>query len=308
MKDNDTWVPIFIKDTIRTAFETPLTPPPAETASETTPGDAPAGGQMAQDVTLAKLLLQGALEVYREKIDALTVKPTPPPVTGPVSAEEVKQDEPDPKKAEAVDEFSVWGTSTSKKDKKKKSSIWGPKLVLEPAEEKSIELLANNVQVTDLWATKKGKITELELEQPPEEPEPVPVEEPKVVVEPAVDDVWAVWGTKTKTSKKDKKKKKGKIAELEPELERPKEPELESVPEVIPEPEPEKKEEDVFWGSSTTLKKDKKKIKRAEPELDPPKEPEPVLMDEPEVVAELAPDISLIEKGWVGGELDPWSS
>ncbi|KAK3349529.1 hypothetical protein B0T25DRAFT_610320 [Lasiosphaeria hispida] len=311
VKGNDTWFPIFIKDTIRTAFKTPLTPPPAKAASGTTPGDAPAGGQMTQDVTLAKLLLQGALEVYRENIDALTAKPTPQPVTGPallfdsstamnnskkttsfsnwgsawdtaepgvwnvggtkekakegkaaksvlesvdpepVSTEEVKQDESDPKKAEAVDEFAVCGTSTSKKEK---SSIWDPKLVPEPAEEKPMEILAKNGQVMfDLWATQ---------------------------------------GT---TARKKDKKKKGKISKLELE-QPPKEPEPESVPEVIPEPEPEMKED--FWGSSITSKKDKK-IKRAEPELEPSKEPEPALMEEPKVMAELAPAISPIEKGWV---------
>ncbi|KAK1749711.1 hypothetical protein QBC47DRAFT_333304, partial [Echria macrotheca] len=73
-KGNDTWFPAFVKDTIRVAFETPLPPSATETAPETIPDNAAAEEQTAKDVTLTTLLLQGALEVYREKIDALTVK------------------------------------------------------------------------------------------------------------------------------------------------------------------------------------------------------------------------------------------
>ena len=71
-KGNDTWLPVFIKGAVRAAFETPLPPLPGKAASETTAiDDASVGAQKtADDVALAKLLLQVALDVHREKMDA----------------------------------------------------------------------------------------------------------------------------------------------------------------------------------------------------------------------------------------------
>ena len=344
-KGNDTWFPIFIKDTIRTAFETPLGPPPAETTTVITLDDALVEVHTPQDVTLAKLLLQGALEVYREKIDALTVKPTPKPFTGtaplfgssstamnnsnkttglggwssswnthtaepgvwsfggtkettkeekpgesvlesvdpePVSVEEVKQDVPDPKKAEAVDDFTSWG-ATSKKDKKKKKYI-----IAEPEPE------PEKKEDDDIWGAfskkkkKKAKSAELELELL-REPEPEP--EPEVIPEPEPEDLWGG---------PPKKKKKDKRAKLELELLR--EPEPEPEPEVIPEPEPERVEDDHFWGAAD-LKKKKKKGKKADSEPEPERE----RVEEPEVMADPAPAISPVAEGWVGDGPDPWA-
>lgn len=124
----------------------------------------------------------------------------------PVSAKEVEQDEPDPKKAEAVNAFATWGArTTSDRNKKKKGNKAEPKPELpkeaeqepEPVPEVIREPEPGKEEGDDFWGTftaskkyKKKKGCEPELEpskqlKPPPMEEPASMEESKVMAGPA---------------------------------------------------------------------------------------------------------------------------
>lgn len=267
-KGNDNWFPIFIKNTIRTAFETSLTTPPAETASEITADNVTAELQTAQDVPLAKLLLQSALEVHREKIEALTFKPTRQPAAGLAFA---FGSSTAMNVSDNTTRFGAWGSACgSAWDKRTaKSGAWNFGGTKEKAkEEEAAETIQEPVDLEPVSAKEvkqdgpHPKNAEAVDEFAARDPEPVPQpaeEKPTELLSndvQATDDPWTAWSITA--SKKYKKKKKGK-----PESELPKEP-------------------------------------------DPAKEPQPMPMEEPEVMADPAPAISPVEEGWVGAEPNPW--
>lgn len=291
-KGKDSWFWTFIKDVIKRAFEKPPTPPPVETAANETNRDAadPAAEEqpVSQDVPLGKILLQGALEVYREKMEALAAEAasksasrapevvTADGVWGLDAAKKAAELVPEPEAVPVRSDENLWGFSTSWKDKKK-----GKYAVVEPEPE---------------------RVPEPEpIEEPPAEPEPEP--------EATKDDSWAELGAIT--NKKDKKKGEVKNAVVEPD------PELEPLcKEPSAEPEPEQIKVDLWakW-SAATSKKDKKKkgMKGAKAELvEPVKAEEPEEPEEPvKPTAELkaATDLtaSPVEKDWVGVDPDQWA-
>ncbi|KAK0623795.1 hypothetical protein B0T14DRAFT_565118 [Immersiella caudata] len=130
-KDNDTWLSIFIKDTVRTAFETPSAPLAVEAPCEATSG-----------VTLSKLLLQGAVEVYKEKMDARTSVCNP----------QLQSDDQQPVLVAKLEKIKLQ-----------------PELELVPVPEKE-----NDDDLAPTKKEKKGKKARFDLE-----PEPAPQEENK---------------------------------------------------------------------------------------------------------------------------------
>jgi len=286
-RGNDTWFPAFIKDTIRTASEKPPTSPTAKAATEeATTADTPA----PVDVPLAKLLLQGALEVYREKVEALTAKATP--VSAPqfgfptaMAAHEKRSS------------FSLWGSSWDNPTGNTCSfggiNIAEQDKAAEPAPKPSpAEEAKQQEPVDDEWAlpAKKSKKVKKSKRAEPK---------PELEKEEPVEAEWA-------------------RAEPEPELEKEEPVEAEWA---RAEPEPEQEAEPVRTEGALATKKIKKgkKSKRAEPEPqpEPPKEPEP----EPELPKEPEPEpkpvkdlevvaeqpVTPVDKEWVGAESDPWS-
>ncbi|KAK5653495.1 hypothetical protein OQA88_8754 [Cercophora sp. LCS_1] len=244
---NDTWFPTFIKSTMKAALEKPRVPATAATS-------------------LDKLLLWGAMEVFRDKLDALTAMTTsaaehhvsdatPAPCVG----EEVEKVEADPPETveEAVLEFEPPAKSLSPE--------------VEPAS--------------------------FPVEEPSVQRDPLPEPEPE-------EDAWAIPVT-TKKSKKDKKPKKAskkakaaeEAAELisetltpsdEPVAFADKEPLLKEELPPLSEPEAEVAEDFFITTTSKKEKKGKKKLLGKKKTLAP---------------VEVPADSPIME-GWVGAESD----
>lgn len=225
-KGNDVWFRSFIKDMIKTAFEKPPTPLPAK-AGETNATVLAAEDQLfSQDVPLAKILLQGALEVHREKIEAASKSPplfhSSTTTTTKENGDSREEPEPVPR------EESLWGFSISKnrKSEGKNSDADTPTT---PVEEFAWESFVSNNK------KKKRESFVMGIEpgsQPICEEKPGGSEaEPKL----AKDDPWDTW---VSSKKKSTWNKKGKIAyELIPE------PVPELSKDITPEPQPVKESE-----------------------------------------------------------------
>ena len=75
-KNNDTWFPTFIKSRIKVAFKTPRALTLVNAPTTIIPGNS----QSNEGISLAKILLQGTLKVYRQKVRALATRATTRPV------------------------------------------------------------------------------------------------------------------------------------------------------------------------------------------------------------------------------------
>ncbi|KAK3371104.1 hypothetical protein B0T24DRAFT_721289 [Lasiosphaeria ovina] len=98
--NKDTWFPTYIKAVIKTAFE----------GSEALPKSEPSENEREDDIPVAKILLRGAVEIYREMVEALAVKDVPVTLEKPVPV-------PPP------DDDNTWGFETSNKDQKAKYAV-----------------------------------------------------------------------------------------------------------------------------------------------------------------------------------------
>jgi hypothetical protein len=247
---NDTWFPTFIKSTMKAALEKPRVPATAVTS-------------------LDKMLLWGAMEVFRDKLDALTA------MTTSAAEQDVSDATPAPRT----------------KKKGKKAAVEPPETVKEAVLESELPAESLSAEVEPVT---------FPVEEPLVEKNPLSEPEPE-------GDPWPLFAKKSKKSKKSEKKaeKKAKTAEEAAELisgtltpsDEPiafpdEEPLLKEEPLVeekhSPEPEAEVVEE-FFWPK--TSKKDKMKKGK--------------LLVEDEALAPIeVPANSPIARGWVGAESD----
>lgn len=201
--DNDTWFPVFVKNTIRTAFETTLAPPVVEAAGDTTQHDASGEQQTTKGVALSELLLQGAVEVYREKMDVCTSMFNPQPqleAPMPKSIAERQRIEkepeipsepyPEPEPEKKEDDYG-WGVPTKGKkgkEKKKKGKSVDPKP--EDCKEPKVE-----PEAVKEAAAMEEPATAAEAPQPTAQPPPAdsPVGEDWVG---DGQDPWSFWGAR----------------------------------------------------------------------------------------------------------------
>ncbi|KAK0706281.1 hypothetical protein B0T26DRAFT_726094 [Lasiosphaeria miniovina] len=171
--NKDTWFPTYMKAVVKTAFE----------GSEALPKSEASENEREDGIPTARILLRGAVEIYREMVEALAVKNMPVTLEKPV---------PVPPR----DEENTWGLETANKDKK-------ARYAMEPEPEPYA-----------------GPAPEAE---PEPEVGPVPDDGHALIPEPSQqeDIVWDfTTAKKSKKDKKDKKKKSKKGAvESEPEPE-----------------------------------------------------------------------------------------
>jgi len=244
---NDTWFPTFIKSTMKAALEKPRVPATAATS-------------------LDKMLLWGAMEVFRDKLDALTAMTT------------------------SAAEQHVSDATPAPRTKKK-----GKKAAVEPPETVEEAVLESELPAESLSA--EVEPVTFPVEEPLVEKDPLPEPEPE-------GDTWAIPAKKGKKGKKAAKKAKAaeEAAELISETLTPsdepvafpdEEPLLKEEPlvEEKPLPDPEAEVVEEFFVPTKTSKKDKKKKGKLLVE-DETLAPIEVLADSP------------IAEGWVGAESD----
>ncbi|KAK3386028.1 hypothetical protein B0H63DRAFT_450022 [Podospora didyma] len=199
---NDTWFPTFIKSTMKAALEKPRVPATAATS-------------------LDKMLLWGAMEVFRDKLDALTA------MTTSAAEQHVSDATPAPRTKE------------------------GKKAAVEPPETVEEAVLESELPAESLSA--EVEPVTFPVEEPLVEKDPLPEPEPE-------GDTWAIPAKKSKKGKKAAKKAKADelvaFPDEEPLLKE--EPLVEEKP--LPEPEAEVVEE-FFVPTKKSKKDKKKKGK-----------------------------------------------